>query len=138
MFYILLAASILSVPAMIFFSRKINERNLAAAEEMGKGIDVILPDGRRVVDTSIDFTIPHRLTRYYRTFPYMPTGQAEVIIFHRLKDGSWVEQTGVLLMGKRRGQSFKPVDEARVKSALSSEPEQFAAAFGEPVVVTSR
>jgi hypothetical protein len=132
MFYVLSFAFCMVLWVVI---KNINPKNMKAAENMEKGIDFLLPDGRRIVDDSIAMTIPHLLVQHVSDIFHLPRGQADVLIYHKLKDGTWIMQSGRVAFGKCLGRSFKTIDELQVRAALSTQPQQFIAAFGEPDVV---
>ncbi len=123
-------------------NKQILKEHIAQAEEaITKGIDVILPDGRRVIDESVEFSIPHQFAKNVMglsrsTPPYVYLGHAQVTAFHKLKDGTWLRQDA-FWVGSRglKTRSYTPVHENEVRRVLAYYPDQFTKAFGMPVVV---
>ena len=141
MYDILIVGAVLAL-SMWFFkhNKKVLKKHVALAEDaVSKGIDLILPDGRRVVDDSVECTIPHRFVRHAigPAPPYFYLGHAQVTAFHKLKDGTWLRQDALWVGAAKglRNRSYTQVEEAEVRKALASYPDQFTKAFGEPAVV---
>lgn len=143
MYDILIVGAVLALSIWFFkHNKKVLKKHVALAEDaVSKGIDLILSDGRRVVDDSVECTIPHRFVRHAMTLsgsapPYFYLGQGDVTAFHKLKDGTWLRQDALWAGVKGlRNRSYTQVEEVEVRKALASYPDQFTKAFGEPVVV---
>lgn len=117
-------------------SKDLNKKNIEAAEKMCTGIKFLLPDGRLIVDESIEITIPYHIEMHVQAVFPIPTGLADVTIYHKLTDGAWVRQVGQVGFGKLQYRYFEFLDELVVRKDLSKQPEKFVKAFGEPTVIS--